>query len=71
MNNVKYPPSYVYDNLDGMFSERMKRNVSLQDVRVATGIAPSTIQAYEQGKGNPGRKTYNKLAVFFNWRVWE
>ena len=71
MNRVQYPPVFVYDNLDGMFAERMKRNVSLSDVRIATGIAPSTIQAYESGKGNPGKKTYNKLAEFFNWRIWE
>ena len=71
MNRVQYPPVFVYDNLDGMFAERMKRNVSLSDVRIATGIAPSTIQNYESGKGNPGKKTYNKLAEFFNWRIWE
>ena len=71
MNRVQYPPVFVYDNLDGMFAERIKRNVSLSDVRIATGITPSTIQAYESGTCNPGKKTYNKLAEFFNWRIWE
>ena len=71
MNRVQYPPSFVYDNIDGLFAERIKRGVSLHDIRIATGLASSTILAYEQGKGNPSRKTYNKLAEFFNWRQWE
>lgn len=71
MNRTEYPPAFVYDNLDGMFAERMKRNVCLLDVRVATGVRLSTIKAYETGKGNPGKETYNKLAEFFKWRQWE
>ena len=71
MNRTQYPPAFVYDNIDGMFAERMKRNVSLHDIRIATGITSSTILGYEHGKGNPSRKSYNKLAEFFNWRQWE
>ena len=71
MNRTQYPPVFVYDNIDGMFAERMKRSVSLHDIRIATGVTSSTILNYERGKGNPSRKVYNKLAEFFNWRQWE
>ena len=62
-------PAFVYDYLDTLRVERKKLGYSLCDLSSITGVSPYTIDNYERGR-KPAKKSYNKLALFFNWRLW-
>ena len=63
-------PTFVYSNLERMFSERMKRGLTRDELSELSGLSTLTIRKYEKRGRRPGRDSYNKLAAFFNWETW-
>ena len=64
-------PDFVFDNLDSMRTIRTTLRMKVQFIAYRCHMACATIWALERGAHMPSKKTYNKLAKFFDWEVWE
>ena len=64
-------PAHVRRNLAGLQNLRERRNFSLKDLQILTGVRQEIIQAYENGTGTPTKSKYNKLADILNWEYWQ
>ena len=62
-------PEFVYDYLDTLRDERLKRNLLISELSKVVNVSVTTIVAYEYGR-KPAKKSYNKLAAFFHWKEW-
>lgn len=63
-------PEHVRRNLAGLRDLREKRNFTLRELQVLTGVRQDIIHAYENGTGTPTPSKYDKLADIFNWKYW-
>ena len=64
-------PDFVFDNLDSIYTIRTTLKISLQTIAYGCGMHTKTVSLWERGMALPNKKTYNKLAKFFDWEVWE
>ena len=64
-------PDFVFDNIDSIHTIRTTLKISLQTIAYACGMHPQTVSLWERGRALPNKKTYNKLAKFFDWEIWE
>jgi transcriptional regulator with XRE-family HTH domain len=58
-------------NMSRMFSERMRLGLTRKDTATAVKVSERAIKKFEEGICYPTKGTYNKLAKFFNWEVWQ
>ncbi|MBQ7220715.1 MAG: helix-turn-helix transcriptional regulator [Synergistaceae bacterium] len=63
-------PEFVYDNLDTL-PELVKAEGSSAKLAKKAGIHPDAFSNYARGFSLPSMETYNKLAEYFGWRLWE
>lgn len=64
-------PAHVRRNLAGLRDLREKRNITLKDLQILTGVRQEIINAYENGTGTPTPSKYNKITPIFGWKDWE
>lgn len=62
-------PAFVHEEIKTLRDERKKLGFNLRQLSELTGVSLYTIDNYECGR-KPAKKNYNKLAQFFNWRLW-
>lgn len=74
-------PNFVQKNISRIYSESRALGCSYLDIEAATGVPAFDIGAFIFGAAHPqtscakpvrpDKDTYNKLAAFFEWEVWE
>ncbi len=64
-------PPYVIGNVSRMWTLYLKQGITRKDVATVAQVSERAIRNYEDGKQYPSRSTYNKLAAFFGWEVWQ
>ena len=68
--SYKHIPDYVDRNLGVLRVSRISKGLSVHDLRLYTGVNMTTLYNYENGNTPPARPTYNRLAKFFGWKLW-
>ena len=63
-------PDFVDINLRSIKTIRKHIGWSQAYVAKEAGITKQDVSLYEQGKRIPTKNTYNKLAKFFDWEIW-
>ena len=63
-------PSFVIGNVSRMWTMYLKQGITRKDVATIAQVSERAIRNYEDGKQYPSWKTYNKLAVLFDWELW-
>ena len=63
-------PEFVLDNLDKL-PELVKAEGSSARLAKKVGIHPDAFGNYARGFSLPSPETYNRLAEFFGWRLWQ
>ena len=64
-------PTFVRNNMMHMWVLYLKQGITRKDVATVAQVSERAIRNYEDGKQYPSRSTYNKLAAFFGWEVWQ
>ena len=69
-NAPEFVPDFAVKNIHGMRRLRKSLGLGYKKVVKGSGCAKSNIISYEQNAVLPMKTNYNKLAVFFGWRLW-
>ena len=70
-NALEFVPDFAVKNIHGMRKLRKSLGLEYKKVVKGSGCAKSNIISYEMYAILPQKKNYNKLAVFFGWRLCE
>ncbi len=68
---VKDIPDFVLDNLDSIRKLRKHCHIPFNSICRELDIKRTTLLEWELGERIPSKFDYNRLAVFFDWEVWE
>lgn len=63
-------PEYVYENLERLAEILEERGIKRRDVSDRLGIAYGLFMNWVKGYTTPSKENYNKLAEYFDWRLW-
>ena len=69
-NAPEFVPEFAVKNIHGMRRLRKSLGLGYKKVVRGSGCAKSNIISYEMYAVLPMKTNYNKLAVFFGWRLW-
>ena len=64
-------PIFVRDNINSIHTLAKNLHITYGDIARATGISKGTIGTYASGVAFPNQERYNRLAIFFDWEIWE
>lgn len=64
-------PEFVFINIDSMKTIRKTLKIPRINVARSTNLSRIILAQYEIGIRLPSQKSYNALANFFDWEIWE
>lgn len=63
-------PVFVRDNISRIHTLAKNLHITYGEIARATDIPKGTIGTYASGAALPNQERYNRLAIFFDWKIW-